>query len=445
MEMTPFCKIKGYCNFKYYGKYVLKNTIEKLYNCNIIIWNSTIEKFEKKYKVDISGNDKRFAYELNDNTMIIICRIKKSGDTICTIPFILHGTFLSLIKGYVWNQLGSTLTRVLSECYDKNFFGSQHMLGEYLVKKIIANTFSKRGFDTNNIFYLVEYLQKLSATTFEDEYFKTGFIISRSFYAYMKEGNNDRKGNIIPLTSGYALLHENVPEKRLWYLVDGEKSFLIFGKELYIHHLFIRDVSDDSIPYFDTYSLSQTLLGQDVVFRVLSKNQYSVLNADGLEFINIENRWKFRDYSVLISYFKMYNRLNSEIINKIIYFVMHCSHENKSVIIWLPNDLEEIELNKYILSSNNIISENLDILDIRADTLIKRMLTSDGVTAIDSYGKVILTGGIVDLNSVSSKGKAMGTGESAARILSRNGIAIKISQDGAIKLFKDPDENPLLF
>lgn len=68
--------------------------------------------------------------------MIIICRIKKCGETICIIPFILHGTFLSLIKGYVWNQLGSTLTRVLSECYDKNFFGSQHMLGEYLVKKL---------------------------------------------------------------------------------------------------------------------------------------------------------------------------------------------------------------------------------------------------------------------------------------------------------------------
>ncbi len=53
-----------------------------------------------------------------------------------------------------------------------------------------------------------------------------------------------------------------------------------------------------------SYSLSQTLLGQDIVFRVLNKSQYSILNADGLEFINIENRWKFRDYNVLVSFFK---------------------------------------------------------------------------------------------------------------------------------------------
>ena len=442
--MTPFCRIKGYRNFKYFGEVILKNTIEKLYNCNIIIWNSTIVKFEEKYKIDILSNDKRFAYKLDDNTIIIIGRIKKCGETICTIPFILHGTFLSAIKGYVWNQLGSTLTRVISECYDKSFFGSQHMLGEYLVKKVIANTFSKRGFDTNNVFYLIEYLQKLSATTFENEYFKTGFIISRSLYAYMEKENN-RKGTIIGLTSGYELLKENVPEKRLWYLVDGEKIFLIFGKQLVVHNLFVKDDDDDGISYFDTYSLSQTLLGQDVVFRVLGKNQYSILNADGLEFISIENRWKFRDYNVLIRFFKTYGNFSLEIINKIIYFVMYCSHENKSVIIWLPNNTEKDELKKYILSSNSIISDQLDILNNKLDSLLKRMLTSDGVTAIDSNGKVIFTGGIVDLNSVYLKGKAVGTGESAARLLSCNGVSIKISQDGAIKIFSNPEESPLLF
>lgn len=73
------------------------------------------------------------------------------------------------------------------------------------------------------------------------------------------------------------------------------------------------------------------------------------------------------------------------------------------------------------------------------------MLTSDGVTAIDSDGKGIFTGGIVDLNSVPSEGEAIGTGESAARILSCNGIAIKISQDGAVKIFSSPEKNPLLF
>ena len=292
---------------------------------------------------------------------------------------------------------------------------------------------------------MIEYLQKLSATTFEDTYFKTGFIISRSLYAYMKQGGNDRNGTIIDLNRGYALLTENIPEKRLWYLVDGENSFLIFGKKLIVHNMFLREENSENSSYVDTYSLSQTLLGQDIVFRVLSKSQYSILNADGLEFISIENRWKFRDYNVLVRFFNTYGGFKQEVINKIIYLVMYCSHENRSVIMWLPDKLEEDEINKYILSKNDIIVECIDILDNKADSLIKRMLTSDGVTALNSEGKVIFTGGIVDLNSVNAKGKAIGTGESAARILSHNGIAIKISQDGAIKIFSSPEEVPLLF
>lgn len=71
-------------------------------------------------------------------------------------------------------------------------------------------------------------------------------------------------------------------------------------------------------------------------------------------------------------------------------------------------------------------------------------LSSDGVTVIDKSGKIIYHGGIVDLNAGITKGLA-GTGETAARILSDNGIAIKISQDGNIKIFYSIQEKPFIF
>ena len=51
-RMIALYKVRGYRNFKYFGEDILKNTIEQLYNCSIVIWNSTIEKFEKKYIID---------------------------------------------------------------------------------------------------------------------------------------------------------------------------------------------------------------------------------------------------------------------------------------------------------------------------------------------------------------------------------------------------------
>ena len=41
--------------------------------------------------------------------------------------------------------------------------------------------------------------------------------------------------------------------------------------------------------------------------------------------------------------------------------------------------------------------------------------------------------------------KAKGTGEQAAKNLARNGIAIKISQDGTIKLFLNPEDDPIKY
>ena len=39
----------------------------------------------------------------------------------------------------------------------------------------------------------------------------------------------------------------------------------------------------------------------------------------------------------------------------------------------------------------------------------------------------------------------MGTGENAAKILSKNGIALKISQDGNIKIFAESSSEPLVY
>ena len=57
----------------------------------------------------------------------------------------------------------------------------------------------------------------------------------------------------------------------------------------------------------------------------------------------------------------------------------------------------------------------------------KRILSSDGVTVIANDGKILSHGAIVNLGEVVAKGQ-VGTGESAAKLLSQNGISIKISQ-----------------
>ena len=68
--------------------------------------------------------------------------------------------------------------------------------------------------------------------------------------------------------------------------------------------------------------------------------------------------------------------------------------------------------------------------------LIEKILASDGAVVIDGNGKIIFESVFANMNGDSSSAvKLAGSGETAARLLSQNGVAVKISQDGTIKIF----------
>lgn len=45
--------------------------------------------------------------------------------------------------------------------------------------------------------------------------------------------------------------------------------------------------------------MKSVLYGNDIAFRTIGPNQVSIMNADSIEFVKIENSWKLRDYNYL--------------------------------------------------------------------------------------------------------------------------------------------------
>ena len=72
------------------------------------------------------------------------------------------------------------------------------------------------------------------------------------------------------------------------------------------------------------------------------------------------------------------------------------------------------------------------------------MLSSDGATVIRDTGEIEAFGCMVDMSGAEPTG-IKGTGETAAGILAKNGFAIKISQDGTIKVFLNGRDKAIKF
>ena len=310
---------------------------------------------------------------------------------------------------------------------------------------VIAKCFAKRVFDPARIALLISYIEKLSHTTFEGNYFSTGFILTRSLYDYKLGKDKQRDGTIYTLENSNDIVRNPNINKRFWYLVNGKESFYLFDQKLVINNsFFLSNIGTSWKRYFDSYFLKSVLYGNDIAFRTIGPNQVSIMNADSIEFVKIENSWKLRDYNYLKKFIDFKISVGQKVKSALIYYIARCSRESTSSIIWLPKKKDEKNISKVLPTKSCIFSPVLSILSTSQEESIMRILSSDGVTVIDKSGKIIYHGGIVDLNAGITKGLA-GTGETAARILSDNGIAIKISQDGNIKIFYSIQEKPFIF
>ena len=106
----------------------------------------------------------------------------------------------------------------------------------------------------------------------------------------------------------------------------------------------------------------------------------------------------------------------------------------------LPNTVGEIDSTALGSELKNAVKGNT-FGYLRKTNAIIGLLTSDGMTAFDISGKLINSGAIIDLGTVNSALKIAGGGRSqAACAASAYGMAIKVSEDGPITLYREGEK-----
>ena len=108
-----------------------------------------------------------------------------------------------------------------------------------------------------------------------------------------------------------------------------------------------------------------------------------------------------------------------------------------SSILWIPMDSSEETIEYYTTSNRvSIWKRKLNLLDESHQVILEKILASDGAMVIEKDGQILYESVFADMKESNvEKKKLVGSGETAARLLAKNGVAIKISQDGMIKVF----------
>lgn len=429
MEYKDFKNIPN-CKAFYSGSdIVLKNTLVDLLSAQVTMINNPIQWCPTKVNVDILSNPDRNLYVLSDNKVLLVPKVHtKNVDYF--IGILLEAEGIGLIYR-VLHRVCELIIRALCDDYKTHFMAGYSLYNQNLAQAIIVKIISIGGYNQYKVSALIDMMNAIRTTTFEGKYFSTGLIVTKSLHEYQKA--HKETGVTTEISQAYPIFGKI--DKRFWYLVDGEKNFYLSSLKGTIRHLYSYNSREGD--YISKMVLQETMQGKDFLIRTTNGRELSVITSKGEEFIYQENAWRYRNYDLLKQRIcKVLPLLSDDVYNSILYYVLYCSKNDISSILWIVNDTKSIDTSSVLKSKNQFSTSSLSITDIGCGGVIKRLISSDGAVAISQDGEVLYYGCIVDLAQVKING-VKGTGETAASALAKNGVAIKVSQDGCIKIHLD--------
>ncbi|ANI54287.1 hypothetical protein [Pseudomonas sp. DR 5-09] len=439
--MIDFEHMRGSGEFKKHALPYLLGATKRFFGGSVKFDHNPINTIKHQYGIDILENKKRGVYIVNSTCAIVLGRVLDGKTVVAAFSLQITNTIFTGLERLL-NVFEGVLAITLSHSVKEKFSLKPHQFGDELLELTISKFFSRGHYDYRKFKQLVELFHKLANSRFEGRNFTTGLVLTRSFYAYANKREHTRAGTLLPLREVRKLSPIDPIDKRFWYLADGQTSYFLANSSLEVANAFLANSSRQALASFvDDYTLSKTIKGGDALFRVTSQSEYSITGSEGIEFNFKEGQWRIRSLTQIANLIRSTLKVKEEFVQSLLYYVFYLARRRLSSIIWVP--LDATKFDDLLLSQNSLTTAPFSLLDEKHTQTLIRLLSSDGASIFHTDGTLLSYGSVIDISKVAING-VKGTGESVASILAKNGLSIKVSQDGTVKMYSANNTNPLI-
>ena len=292
--MKNVSELKGYTNFHHQGRTIFESFLSSLLNCNVNIQIHSISDFENRMGIDITSNVMRNCYDWEDreDEVIIVPKVMdyQTMEVFAVLPIRLSGPEIHRLPRKYLDRVTRAISKQLTQCAEQKFKSCTTAFGTEFEQFVVSYCLTANSKEASHLEHLISIISKLSRTTFEANDFSTAFIYTRSAHEYSR---NQRNGKVLWLSAVYDFFRTANIDKRFWYLCDGNTTAYLIDHHLKIKSMYVFGNKQGN--FLDSYSLRNTLLGADILFRVTGSNQVSIIDSTGIEFCYIENKWRIRN------------------------------------------------------------------------------------------------------------------------------------------------------
>ena len=423
-------KLDNFNRFLNSGQMEFCDFLKKLLNLEQIRIQAC-ELKELKQWLNVSSIEEIMDVPGRNDEICVVSQIKVKNELIAYFPYVLKGRNVKIylnINSFI-SKLAEAISDRITLCYLQDFKGGDWIFGENLARIIVANCISTKKYDGIKFAHLIEKMEQLASSTFEGEFFPTGVIVCSDSTKY--------KNNFFEFSTPRNI---DTLDKREWFLANGRETFFLLDSNTNSNGIYRKSILNTSNyigKFFDDYYLTNDLKTPDFIVRTVGPNEISVSDSDGKEFVKVENVWRYRHHKNITRFMVEKLGIDYKTSYAFLFYILKCSRNHISSILWIPDDCSEKAINSLTTKNRvKIWNTELNIMNESHQVLIDKILASDGAIVIGKKGEIIFESVFADMsNNSSSDVKLTGSGETAAELLAQNGIAIKISQDGTIKIF----------
>lgn len=295
---------------------------------------------------------------------------------------------------------------------------------------------------------LIQLLKNLSYQRYEGKPATTGFLVHRTTEPALRKTLKARGHTLIPLQP-----HQNVTPTFLdnpltYRFIDGNNLFFVATIQMQVSGILRTSANAlqtdiERLTQREMFSLVRRSGSGAFAITVNEVSEIEVLISPAKLLVRRKGVWAIFDPDIFRSF--LGEGMGQETVDDLLWTVYAVSKLRHGTVILIHSGTARqlAPLKKGSVGGDDPIGRLLisrvrgqSIAELKQSGTLLRILSSDGMTVLDTHGKLLETGFIID----TSHAREMVTGggrTTAAIAASCFGKVIKVSQDGPIELYQD--------
>jgi hypothetical protein len=374
------------------------------------------------------------------------------GGDVCMFDLTRNGLPFSRSESRMLNGFPDAVTGVLIGEGRKLARGASRLASHYAFEHLMVAMFLRGKTSKKTMWvpaFIVSLLQDLAFQRYEGKPCTSGVVFASQPEAYITDLRKRSEFEFEAFQSPLVMGQDFYSKPASFRYVDGRNAFYLVDNWLKVYGI-VRLTSpgcytrEARVMHEHLTPLTETSAARTWVCFVGDHDDVNLVKVGRFHARWLKSHWHLVEQEHLADLL-LERGLARELVKDVVTAIFSVSDLRRGTTVLVPDDEKRPPISGRIDDSTHgdsllTLIQGSTVSGLAKKGALTGVLTSDGLTTVSSDGRILGCGEIINLTEANAVKMSGGGRTQAARAASRYGIAIKVSEDGPITVYRNEQE-----